>query len=130
MNGKRYLLDSNIIIALFGGDQGVLVQASKALEVFIASIVVGELYYGAQKSGKQQANITRVDRLASTNTILSCDQETARWYGQIKNELKEKGRPIPENDIWIAALARQYHLILVTRDKHFEAIDDLRLEAW
>lgn len=130
MNGKRYLLDSNIIIALFGGDQGVLVQANKAIEVFIASIVVGELYYGAQKSGKRQANITRVDRLASTNTILSCDQDTARWYGQIKNELKEKGRPIPENDIWIAALARQYHLILVTRDKHFDAIDDLRLEAW
>ncbi|MEZ4514075.1 MAG: type II toxin-antitoxin system VapC family toxin [Chloroflexota bacterium] len=130
MNGNRYLLDSNIIIALFGGDQGVLMQASKAEEVFIASIVVGELYYGAQKSSKRQTNVARVDRLASANTILSCDQETARWYGQTKNELKEKGRPIPENDIWIAALARQYHLILVTRDKHFSEINDLRLEAW
>ena len=51
-------------------------------------------------------------------------------YGVIKQALREKGRPIPENDIWIAAIAQQYGLTLVTRDDHFTAIDGLTLEKW
>ncbi len=129
MSGS-YLLDSNIIIALFAGEKVALDRVNEAEEVFVPSIVIGELYYGAQKSGKRQANIARVDRFTDVNVILSCNQETARWYGQIKNQLKEKGRPIPENDIWIAALALQYSLVLVTRDGHFNEISALDIEAW
>jgi tRNA(fMet)-specific endonuclease VapC len=77
----RYLLDSNIIIALFAGDTDVLTAANDAEEVFIPSIVIGELYYGAQKSGKRQANIARIDKLVAANVILVCDEETARGYG-------------------------------------------------
>lgn len=55
---------------------------------------------------------------------------TARQYGEIKNKLRKKGRPLPENDIWIAALALQYDLILVTRDQHFDEIDNLKLVSW
>lgn len=109
MSGK-YLLDSNIIIALFAGEQVVLNAANEAEEVFVPSIVVGELYYGAQKSNKRQMNVARVDSFAEANVILDCDQETARWYGQIKQQLQAKGRPLPENDIWIAAIAFQYGL--------------------
>jgi tRNA(fMet)-specific endonuclease VapC len=126
----RYLLDSNIVIALFAGDNNVLAAANEAEEVFIPSIVIGELYYGAQKSGKRQANIARIDKLVAANVILVCDEETARWYSEIKHQLRVKGQPIPENDIWIAALAQQHGLNLVTRDKHFNEVESLDIEVW
>jgi tRNA(fMet)-specific endonuclease VapC len=126
----RYLLDSNIVIALFAGEKVVLDATYMAEEIFVPSIVIGELYYGAQKSSKRQANITRIDSFVEANVILGCDQETARWYGQIKQELGVKGRPLPENDIWIAALAFQHGLTLVTRDKHFDEVSSLDIETW
>lgn len=55
---------------------------------------------------------------------------TARSYGKIKNQLKVKGSPIPENDIWIAALADQYQLLLITGDKHFNNIEAISIETW
>jgi len=48
----------------------------------------------------------------------------------VKNALLAKGRPIPENDVWIAALARQHDLVLVTRDEHFAEVDGLTLARW
>jgi len=61
---------------------------------------------------------------------LNCDHETGRFYGIVKMELKTKGRPIPENDIWIIALALQYQMPVVSRDKHFENIENLQLIRW
>ncbi|TDA70360.1 MAG: type II toxin-antitoxin system VapC family toxin [Clostridia bacterium] len=55
---------------------------------------------------------------------------TAYYYGQVKAQLKVKGHPIPENDIWIAAAALQHGLTLVSRDTHFKPIEGLSLEAW
>ncbi len=48
-------------------------------------------------------------------------------YGEIKNLLKEKGKPIPENDIWIAAIAKEHNLVLITKDKHFRLVDDIKI---
>ena len=56
--------------------------------------------------------------------ILPGSVETARHYGIIKSQLKKKGRPIPENDVWIAAIAKEYDLTLVTRDDHFSYIGE------
>ncbi len=72
----------------------------------------------------------RITEFIAANRILVCDTETAQFYGQIKNALKIKGRPIPENDMWIAAVAIQHDLILASRDAHFSEIHGLRLEAW
>jgi tRNA(fMet)-specific endonuclease VapC len=55
---------------------------------------------------------------------------TAQYYGEIKNRLRAKGRPLPENDIWIAAVAKQYGLVIVSCDKHFNEIDSLVVEVW
>ena len=129
MNG-RYLLDTNIIIALFARDANVQKQLAQASEVFIPSIVLGELYYGAHKSVRVESNMLRIDELASTSVILVCDAESAQHYGIIKNNLRIKGRPIPENDIWIAAQAIQYDFILVSRDTHFKDIESLSVEIW
>ena len=126
----RYLLDTNIIIALFADEAVVKNNLAQANEVFIPSIVIGELCYGARKSGRVGANLARVDELVSNNTVLACDAETARQYGEIKNNLRLKGRPLPENDIWIAALGLQHNLILVTRDAHFQEIESLQVLAW
>ena len=90
----------------------------------------GELYYGAFKSARTENNIARIDEFAADNTVLLCDTATAQQYGFIKNQLRANGKPIPENDIWIAAIAKQYQLRLVTRDNHFQHIDELAIEQW
>ena len=98
MNGK-YLLDTNIVIAIFARDLDVLNALNNAAEVFVPVIVIGELYYGAYKSVRVEENILRTAEFASKNSILICDATTTRHYGQIKNDLRAKGRPLPENNI-------------------------------
>jgi tRNA(fMet)-specific endonuclease VapC len=129
MNGK-YLLDTNIVIALFAGETGLRDSLSTAEEVFLSTIAVGELYYGARKSSKPHENLVRIDELVLGNVVLGCDSATARQYAAIKNALRIKGRPLPENDIWIAAIAIQHDLILVTRDAHFDQIEGLDRITW
>ena len=126
----RVLLDTNIVIALFAKEAVVQQRLAAADEVFVSSIVVGELYYGAQKSSRVETNLARVNTFAAANTILVCDTATAQYYGTIKNQLRAKGHPIPENDLWIAATARQHQLTLVTRDGHFQAVEGLLVEQW
>jgi len=121
----RYLLDTNIIIDLLVNEEVVKTMLGEAEEAFVPSIAIGELYYGAEKSTHPEENVSRIEQFASITTVLGCDTQTARHYGQIKNMLRAKGRPIPENDLWIAAIARQHTLTLVTRDKHFGEIDGL-----
>lgn len=129
LNG-RCLLDTNIIIALFSGDKSVIKQLNSTLEVFLPSIAIGELYYGAYRSARREENIKRIDQLVKNNYVLVCDASTALEYGLIKSRLSQKGKPIPENDIWIAALASNHNLVVVTRDEHFKHIEGLQIEIW
>ncbi len=129
MNGKC-LLDTNIVIGLFAAEPTVMQGLREAEQVFIPSIVIGELYYGALHSTRAEENVARIEQLVASGAILNCDGVTARYYGHIKNELRREGRPVPENDLWIAALALQYQLTLITRDKHFAEIPDLQQQAW
>ena len=126
----RILLDTNIVIALFAKEVVVQQRLAETDEAFVSSIVLGELYYGAQKSSRVEANIARVNTFAAASAVLVCDTATAQYYGAIKNHLRTKGHPIPENDIWIAATARQHQLTLVTRDGHFQAVEGLVVEQW
>jgi tRNA(fMet)-specific endonuclease VapC len=129
MSGK-YLLDTNIVIALFANDSDVIDNLSKAEGIFIPSVVIGELFYGAHKSARAKDNLARIDEFASSNIVLGCETETARVYGEIKDALRMKGHPIPENDIWIAAIAVQHNLTLVSRDEHFNEIETLKVIVW
>ena len=129
MSGK-YLLDTNIIVALFKDDETVRAKLTSASEVFTPVIAIGELTYGAMNSAKVENNLAQVREFAEAVTVLACDLGTAEQYGRIKSELKAKGRPLPENDIWIAALASQHSLTVVTRDQHFNEIEGLPLEKW
>jgi tRNA(fMet)-specific endonuclease VapC len=119
-NGK-FLLDANVIIALLEGDDAVLSNLDQAPEVFIPAVALGELFFGAAKSGRPVENTDRVERFAAGRAIVACDLEVAREYGRLKQDLKARGRPLPENDICIAAAAKRHGLVLVTRDRHFQS---------
>jgi tRNA(fMet)-specific endonuclease VapC len=123
-------LDTNIVVALFGDDSGVVNAVAEAMEVFVPAIVIGELWHGALKSARRDDNLQRIRDLAATARVLTVDRTVSETYGDIKNRLRAKGRPIPENDIWIAAVACAHELELVTRDEHFDAVDDLRRRQW
>jgi tRNA(fMet)-specific endonuclease VapC len=129
MSGKR-LLDTNIIVAFLGGDPQVQERLDAASELLLPLVVLGELYYGAAHSGRPQQNAAEVERFARSCVMLGIDVETAQLYGSIKAALRKKGRPIPENDLWVAACARQHDLVLVTRDRHFNQVEGLVTEAW
>jgi tRNA(fMet)-specific endonuclease VapC len=126
----RFLLDTNIVIALFRGDVTVQKNLARAERVFIPSIVLGELYYDAHKSGQSEKNLAQIEEFAGSITVLPCDAGTALEYGLIKDRLRRKGQPVPENDLWIAAVARQHNIVLVTRDPHFAGIEGLEREEW
>ena len=127
---RNYLLDTNIIIQMFTGDPTIQEKMLNGNNLFLASPALGELYYGAQKSDKVTENLHRINTFVENHIFLSCDLETAQWFGIIKNQLRRKGRLIPDNDIWIAAIAMQYNLILVTHDAHFDEVESLQTERW
>ncbi|MEM9984924.1 MAG: type II toxin-antitoxin system VapC family toxin, partial [Bacteroidota bacterium] len=105
-------------------------NAAQATRLYIPSIVMGELFFGAYASQRIKENIARARNYSTHTEVLEVSSETADHYGRIKAELKRIGKPIPENDIWIAAISLQHNLTLVSRDKHFEQVADLSLEQW
>ncbi len=127
--GGSHLLDTNIIIAFYDRDPKVLNRITRH-KIYIPSIVIGELWFGAEKSANKLSNQKQIEALIDHVTILPITEETSKHYGTIKNELKQKGKPIPENDIWISAIAREFSIVLVTRDQHFSNISDIRIETW
>jgi tRNA(fMet)-specific endonuclease VapC len=129
MSGE-FLLDTNVVIALFAGQSSVQRHFSRDSRLFLPTIVVGELWYGALRSARKDENLRRVTDMANSVAVLSCDVETARHYGEVKDHLRQKGRPIPENDLWIAAVALQHNLSLVSRDAHFDEIEGLNRQTW
>jgi tRNA(fMet)-specific endonuclease VapC len=131
MLGSNYLLDTNIIIGLFAQDNSIIDNIRSHSQLLsIPSIVIGELFYGAEQSSKRDFNVERIYSFAQDCLISECNFETAKHYASIKSHLKSICKPIPENDIWIAALARQHKQILVTRDKHFDNIENVTVERW
>lgn len=129
LSGK-YLLDTNVAIALFAGDLLVQEKVRNAEYIVTTPPIIGELCFGAQKSNKVTENLRKIDILVQQSIVFPCDLETAQWYGIIKEQLRRKGRPIPDNDLWIAAISMQHDLILVTRDAHFDEVESLQTERW
>lgn len=126
----RFLLDTNIVIAFLGGERAVVNQVDGVDANFVSSTVAGEMFYGASYSENVDENTQRIDSFLADAEFISCDEGTSRLYGEIKASLRRKGHPIPDNDIWIAASAKQHSLTLATRDNHFEEVDGLTLVRW
>ena len=123
---SRFLLDTNVLIAAIGRDPVVLGEIGRSDAAYVPAIALGELYYGAAYSANPRLNAEIVARVVADRTVLAADEATATSYGQVKAALRRLGRLIPDNDVWIAALALQYDLTLATRDAHFEAVAGLR----
>jgi tRNA(fMet)-specific endonuclease VapC len=119
-------LDTNIVIELFAREAAIQQRLAEVSEVFVPNVVIGELYYGARKSTRVTENLARNDEFVASSTVLPCSTATAQQYGDIKNTLCAKGRPIPENDIWSAEIAMHNQLTLVARDGHFHEVEGLR----
>lgn len=130
MTGADLLLDTNAAIAITKRDvmaMGLVMSFdAPALSLF----TVGEMQFGVQKSARSAENLAAFMNLRRRMELLLPDQETAGVYGQARYALHRKGRPIPENDLWIAALALQHDLPLMTRDAHFSNFEKLRIAAW
>ena len=127
MTGNSVLLDTNIVIDLFKGDKKIFAFLEEQQAVYIAAAVLGELFLGAYRSANEARHLQEIKGLLLKCTVLSTDTMTAENYGRIKAALLKKGKPIPENDIWIAATALQHQLPLYTKDKHFNEVDNLTL---
>ena len=84
----RFLLDTNIVIALLEGDDGVLSNLDQASEVFIPATVVGELFFGAAKSGRPGDNTAKIEEFVAGRSILACDVRVAREYGRLRQRLQ------------------------------------------
>lgn len=129
MSGKSILVDTNIVISHLRGDEAIT-SLFESKKVLIPSIVMGELYvsvYLSTITEKQDVRLQEIDKLIDLFEIIFVDTSISKVYGQIKAELKLKGTPIPENDIWIAAIARQLKLQLISRDKHFGYVQRLTI---
>ncbi|MDX1925273.1 MAG: type II toxin-antitoxin system VapC family toxin [Pirellulaceae bacterium] len=127
MSGS-YLLDTNFVISILNGSQPAIRDISDADAYYVSSTVVGELYYGAFKSTHVNQNLEKIGRFLDCISSLPCDAGTSQIYGSIKAALMRKGKPIPENDLWIAATALQHSLTLATFDAHFGIIDGILLK--
>jgi tRNA(fMet)-specific endonuclease VapC len=127
---NTYLLDTNIVSDLLRGKAEIAKGIESANEVFLPIFALGELYFGAQNSQRPLEQKALINQFLKFVTVLNTGQQTAVLYGQIKSQLKKDGKPIPENDIWIAALAKEYGIILVTRDTHFGAVTGLEKINW
>jgi tRNA(fMet)-specific endonuclease VapC len=127
MTGSKCLLDTSVIIHIFKNNAGIIAQLHAFSEIFVPSIAVGELYYGAYCSANIKKHLDQSNEFLRNYTILSPDAVTGDFYGRIKKSLKDKGKPIPENDIWIAAISIQFNLPLFAVDKHFKEINNIIL---
>jgi predicted nucleic acid-binding protein len=124
----KLVLDTNIYCDFAEGlPDAVDAIATYGQSIFIPSVVIGELFFGFMKGSRQQFNEKKLRQVVSRLKIEIIDVNTdvARKYAMIYLSLQERGIKIPINDVWIAACCMEVGGILLTRDKHFELVDQI-----
>jgi tRNA(fMet)-specific endonuclease VapC len=125
------ILDTNAVSDFADANQGLLDRLQQSAEdIHLPVIVLGEYRYGVKSSRLRAARESWLDELESTAIVLAVTSETSRIYADIRHELRLAGRPIPENDLWIAALTRQHGLSLLSNDAHFDHVFGLERISW
>ena len=127
---NKVLLDTSILLALFARDVTIRKHLLAVPETFIPGVVLGELFLGAYRTPQPETVLMKLSNFASVAAVLPCDTNTALAYSQVKSSLHAKKTFLPENDAWIAALAIQHDLTLVSRDARFRKVERLRFEMW
>ena len=124
------ILDTNAVSAWCDDDTALLAVLPTDRPLFIPVIVLGEYRFGIKVTRDRRVREAWLDDVESAVTVLDVSSETARYFADVREELRKARKPIPENDLWIAALARQYRLPVITRDAHFDHVPDLRRVEW
>lgn len=125
----RLLLDTSGYSRLMSGDRAVADALGAAQTVYLSVFVLGELLEGFKGGNREKANLEQLAAFMRkpTVSVLNATAETAEAFASVKHELRRAGRPIPINDVWIAAHAMETGAVLLTFDAHFEAVPGLRL---
>jgi predicted nucleic acid-binding protein len=124
------ILDTNALSAIADGDASALDLLVRAERLAVPVIVLGEYRLGIAQSRHRASYESWLREWIAAVTVLDVDEETTHSYAEIALELKQKGKPIPANDLWISALCRQHSLPLVSRDRHFDLVPGLRRLDW
>ncbi len=126
---SKVLLDTNAYARFLAGDTKVLDTLAAAETVHMSVFVLGELEAGFRAGAKRPENRRILDRFLGKPSVavLNASRETAEIFGMVKDSLRKAGRPIPMNDVWIAAHALETGSLLITYDAHFRAVPGLRL---
>ena len=124
------ILDTNAISALAEQDKALteLVQAAPRVTVTIISL--GEYAFGISQSRHRAELKAWLDALLLKVDILLLEQKTLLFYAEVRSRLKVAGTPIPANDCWIAALAQQHRLPIVSQDRHFDSVKGIQRLGW
>jgi tRNA(fMet)-specific endonuclease VapC len=125
----RVLLDTNAYVAFKGGDPDTVDALRLAEAIHLSSVVLGELLAGFAVGSREAQNRRELAAFLDSPRvdILPITTDTAAFYATVFALLRRKGRPVPTNDLWIAATALEHGLALVTHDAHFREIEGLRL---
>jgi predicted nucleic acid-binding protein len=124
------ILDTNALSAVAEGHPGIGRILASAEELALPVVVIGEFRFGIAQSRYKVRYRRWLDGLIADCTVLEINEQTTNHYAAIGVELKQAGKPIPTNDLWIAALCRQHGLALVSRDQHFDAVSGIRRLEW
>ncbi len=130
METIRILLDTSAYIAFLKGHTGIKQTIQKADEINLNPVVLGELLAGFMKGKRAAQNREILQEFMGSPRVrlMAIDEETSERYAAIFNYLREKGTPIPTNDLWIAATAMQFGLRVVTTDRHFQQVPQVMAE--
>jgi predicted nucleic acid-binding protein len=124
------IVDTNALSAFFDAEAGVVRRFERADDIAVPVIVLGEHRFGLLGSRRRQVREEVLDRFVRAARVLEVTDATSRHYAAIRHDLRAAGRPIPVNDTWIAALARQHALPVLSNDTHFDAVRDVRRLGW
>lgn len=122
---EKVALDTNVVIEIMRGNSKVIQQIEDFQLFCVPVTVCGELLFGVLNSPKSDTEIQKYHRFMATTEVLEVNIGVVENYAKIRYSLKQKGRPIPENDIWIAAIAMSNDMLLLSNDEHFLEIDGL-----
>ena len=120
------ILDTNALSAAAESEPSALETVARADRVALPVAVLGEYRLGIAQSRYRAQYENWLREWVAAVEVFDVDQETTHSYAAIGSELKRKGRPIPVNDLWIAALCRQHSLPILSRDRHFDLVDGIR----
>ena len=124
------ILDTNALSAWAEGHAAVASPLRVADRLVVPSVVLGEYYFGVRQSHHRSRYEDWLARYLPLAEIATVTSATADAYADIRLSLKQRGTPIPPNDVWIAALARQHGLAVLSNDGHFDVVDGIRRIAF